>query len=107
MDNEALHAMYVFRTFQPFTCAELAAAEESSRPPPPQGLVVRVDWRNLAASAYRARAIPGRVPLDAMGPVGLLNLVFAKQGVDKCKRRCIKVQAYRCQLLNAPFSRCS
>ena len=76
----------MFRTFQPYTRAELAAAEACSRPPPPRGLMVLVDWRNQAASAYRARAIPGRVPLDAMGPVGLLNLVFTKQGVDKCKR---------------------
>ena len=62
-----------------------------------------MDWCNPAASAYCARAIPGRVLLDAMGPVGLLNLIFTKQGIVKCKqRRCMKVQAYRCQLLNAP-----
>ena len=69
--------------------------------------MVRVDWRNPAASAYRARAIPGRVPLDAMGLVGLMNLIFTKQGIVKCKQRCMNVQAYRCQLLNAPFTRCN
>ena len=43
VDARALHAMYVFRTFQPYTLAELAATEASCRPPPPRGLVVRVD----------------------------------------------------------------
>ena len=92
VDARELHAMYVPH-LSALHSRGACGCGASSRPPPPRGLVVRVDWRNQATSAYRARAIPGRVPLDAMGTVGLLNLLFTEQGVDKSKRRCMKVQA--------------